>query len=136
LAGPIANFTISLGLDGSVKTQGAGVSAAIDEDTAPVSDAEKDKERLETSKASVPESAKSSADGKLIMAEEIAHGHITWKSMNLLLTGLAGQHPVIFTLILVGGLTIASMAYTLVPWWLGVWGAQYETHNPADVDVT
>jgi len=136
LASPTANFTISLGLDGSVKTQGAGVSAAIAEDTALVMEAEEDEEKLETLKGGAPESVKPSTDGKLIMAEEIAHGHVTWKSMNLLLTGLAGQHPVVFTLIFAGGLTIASMVYTLVPWWLGVWGAQYETHNPADVDVT
>ena len=136
MAGPIADFTISLGLDGSVKTQGAGVSVAIAEDTTLAAEVEEDEEKLETSKDGAPESAKPSADGKLIMAEEIVHGHVTWKSMNLLLTALAGQHPFVCALICVGGLTIASVGYTLEPWWLGVWGAQYEVHNPADVDVT
>ena len=136
MAGPIADFTISLGLDGSVKTQGAGVSVAIAEDTVLAVEVEEDKEKLETSKGGAPEPAKSSADGKLIMAEEVVHGHVTWKSMNLLLTGLAGQHPFVCALICVGGLTISSVGYTLEPWWLGVWGAQYEVHNPADVDVT
>jgi len=119
-----------LDLDGSVKTQGTGISAAIAEDSTLSKEVEGDRNILEA-----PEAAKATPDGKLVMAEEVIHGHVTWKSMNLLLTSLAGQHPSIFILVCVGGLSIMSIVSTLEPWWLGVWGSQYETRNSSEVDI-
>jgi hypothetical protein len=38
----------------------------------------------------------SSTDGKLVVAEEIAKGHVTWKSVKLYLSGLGGDYPFMF----------------------------------------
>ena len=35
-------------------------------------------------------------DGKLVIAEEIVKGHVTWKSMKLYFSGLGGDYPLMF----------------------------------------
>ena len=35
-------------------------------------------------------------DGMLVVAEEIAKGHVTWKSMKLYFSGLGGDYPLMF----------------------------------------
>ena len=75
-------------------------------------------------------------DGKLILAEEIAEGRVTWKSMVLFLKGLGGDKPILFLTVWLMGMTLVHGGHVLAVWFLGVWGSQYETHAPEDVNVT
>ena len=74
-------------------------------------------------------------DGKLILAEEIVEGRITWKSLKLYLDGLGGNHPFLFAAVWISGLLATHLAISFGIWFLGYWGSQYETHHPGEVRV-
>ncbi|KDR83065.1 hypothetical protein GALMADRAFT_238871 [Galerina marginata CBS 339.88] len=136
LVGPIADFVISLGLDGSVQTQGTEIAAVLENDPRLAFEVEQEKKALEETKEDVQTPPKATSDGKLVVAEEIVQGHITWKSMNLLFSALGGRHAVFFFVTWIGGLIVASFTVTMQPWFLGVWGSEYETHVPSDVSLS
>ena len=77
----------------------------------------------------------SSADGKLVVAEEIAKGHVTWKSVKLYLSGLGGDYPLMFFSIWISASILTDWMDTFQVWFLGYWGTQYETHAPSEVDA-
>lgn len=73
-------------------------------------------------------------DGKLIVAEEVAQGHVTWKSIMLLIKNIGGDHPVFFFSFVIILFIIAECGVALTSWFLGYWGTQYERHNPSQVN--
>lgn len=75
-------------------------------------------------------------DGKLILAEEIAEGRVTWRSMMLFLKGLGGDKPIFFMTAWMMGIALMHGGSMLGVWFLGFWGSQYETHAPEEVHVT
>ena len=75
------------------------------------------------------------ADGKLILAEEIAEGRVTWRSMMLFLKGLGGDKPIFFMTAWMAGIALMHGGSMLGVWFLGYWGSQYETHKPEEVHV-
>ena len=77
----------------------------------------------------------SSAAGKLVIAEEIVQGHVTWKSVKLYLSGLGGDYPLIFFSVWISASFLADWMDTFQVWFLGYWGSQYETHVPSEVNV-
>ena len=77
----------------------------------------------------------SSTDGKLIVAEEIAKGHVTWKSVKLYLSGLGGDYSLIFFSIWISVSFSTDLMDTFQVWFLGYWGTQYETHTPFEVNA-
>ena len=77
----------------------------------------------------------SSTDGKLVVAEEIAEGHVTWKSVKLYLSGLGGDYPFMFFSIWICASFITDWMDTFQVWFLGYWGTQYETHEPSEVNA-
>jgi hypothetical protein len=77
----------------------------------------------------------SSSDGKLVVAEEIAKGHVTWKSVKLYLSGLGGDYPLMFFSIWITASFLTDWMDTFQVWFLGYWGTQYETHAPSEVDA-
>ncbi|KAF8963030.1 multidrug resistance-associated ABC transporter [Flammula alnicola] len=117
LVSPVAKFIVSIGQDGAIKTQGMDIETSLASD--PTLAAEKE----------------APADGKLVLAEEIAKGHVTWKSLKLFLSGLGGDHPLIFLSFWISGYLIANLVRAFQVWFLGYWGSQYETHHPSEVRV-
>ena len=77
----------------------------------------------------------SSSDGKLVVAEEIVRGHVTWKSVKLYLSGLGGDYPLMFFSIWISASFLTDWMDTFQVWFLGYWGTQYETHAPSEVDA-
>ncbi|KAF8963028.1 hypothetical protein BDZ97DRAFT_1920149 [Flammula alnicola] len=138
LAAPIADFIVSIGLDGSVQTQGTDVRLALEHDPVLASEIEQDEEITEVPE-DTPRPLKKIPDadaGKLVVAEEIVEGRVTWKSMQLFLDALGGDHPVLFftSWILIVG--TSQWVVTLQTWFLGFWGSQYETHAPSEVRLS
>jgi hypothetical protein len=78
----------------------------------------------------------SKMDGKLILAEEIIEGRITWKALKLYLDGLGGNHPFLFSAVWTIGFLVTNIAITLGVWFLGYWASQYENHAPEEVRVS
>jgi hypothetical protein len=70
-----------------------------------------------------------------MVAEEIAEGHVTWKSFKLLLSSLGGDHPLVFYLLVMVGLLGNEWTFTFQVWFIGYWGSQYEHHPAAEVPV-
>lgn len=125
---------MSLALDGSIKTQGYEVSTALKSD--PLLAAEVKQEEVAIGAKEADSALEKTPDGKLIVAEEIVEGHITWRSMRLLFKGLGGHHYILFAVLWMLSMFAEEALYTLQTWFLGVWSSQYEMHDPSEINLT
>lgn len=129
MASPIANFVVSLGIDGSILSQGS-VSDALAQDKSLVAEVIDDKNAMEMAHQEIdsaePKVEASKPDGKLIVAEEINEGHVSWQALQLFFAGLGGDHPIFFWAVFLGGLGLTAFANTVQTWWLGHWASQYD----------
>ncbi|KDR83121.1 hypothetical protein GALMADRAFT_263529 [Galerina marginata CBS 339.88] len=135
LAAPVTDYIISIDLDGSIQARGNEIIMDLKDDADLALEVEHHKEIMEESKKSEAAPANVS-DGKLVVAEEIVQGHVTWRSMKLLLVGLGGKHPLFFVCVWFLGMLMSDVGRTLETWFLGVWGSQYETQTPYEVNLT
>ncbi|KAF8956519.1 multidrug resistance-associated ABC transporter [Flammula alnicola] len=137
LVSPVAKFVVSIGHDGVIKTQGMDIETSLASDPTLVAEVQLEQEEMEIANQEIPSLAKKEApaDGKLVLAEEIAKGHVTWKSLKLFLSGLGGDYPLIFFSLWISGFLIANSVRAFQVWFLGYWGSQYETHHPSEVRV-
>jgi hypothetical protein len=135
LATPIAGFIVSLGQDGIVRSQSTDIEVSLHADPSLAAEFEVDREILEAGNEGIPVLA-NKVEGKLIVAEEIAQGHVTWKSIKLFLTGLGGDHPWIFFSLWLTGNLLGDWVNTFQVWFIGFWGSQYENHPPSEVRAT
>ena len=83
MVGPVASFVVSLGTDGRIAHQGT-VEEILATDKEMQAEAKKSAEAMEKAKKEeesdsqkVDDETKKS-DGKLVIAEEIAMGHVSW----------------------------------------------------------
>ena len=126
---------MSLGQDGIIRSQSVNSEVSLYEDPSLPAEAEVNREILETGNEGIP-LLTNKVEGKLIVAEEIAKGHVTWKSIKLFLTGLGGDHPLIFFSLWLTGNLLNDWVNTFQVWFLGFWGSQYENHPPSEVRAT
>ncbi|KAJ7172815.1 hypothetical protein C8R43DRAFT_1208856 [Mycena crocata] len=134
LAAPIADFTISIGLNGRILSQGS-VAEALQHDIELAKEANADLQVMEQVVDAEPVEAKADtkADGKLILAEEVQLGKVKWSAVNLYLRGLGG---VGFYTIFLSFYTITHLAQILETWYLGYFASLYETSPPGSVSVS
>jgi len=74
-------------------------------------------------------------DGKLILAEEIEEGHVSWRAIKLYFKGLGGTAPLLFVVVWVGGWFLLEVCTIFSVWFLGYWGTQYEKKQPGEVST-
>jgi hypothetical protein len=79
MASPLADYVVSLGMDGRVASCGSALEAIalspeVVEDIPPDEEKKVDQEG--------PDATAKQSDGKLIVAEEIAEGHVSWDACN------------------------------------------------------
>ena len=85
MASPIADFVVSLGTDGRVASQGT-LSKALAKDQTLSREFGDQREELKKSESEVDavepddEAAPKKSDGKLVVAEEISEGHVSWQA--------------------------------------------------------
>jgi hypothetical protein len=81
LVAPIADFTVSVGLNGRILSQGS-VADALQQDTALAEEAKADLEVMEqvVDAETVEVKAENNVDGKLILAEEVQLGKVKWSA--------------------------------------------------------
>ena len=77
LAGPLAEFAVSLTIDGSIASQGA-VAIVLGSEFAVQADDDDDEQ--EENKSAADEKAENKSGGKLFIAEEIELGHVSRKT--------------------------------------------------------
>ena len=83
MASPIAEYVVSLGLDGKVASRGS-VSDALAHDNALSKEVAEEVVAIEIADTEIdseePDNADKKADGKLTVAEEIHEGHVSWEA--------------------------------------------------------
>ena len=129
---------VSVDLNGILHDVGTDIAAVLESDLALAhkTDTASEQQESDIEKQVVDGVNKEEQkDGKLILAEEIVEGRITWKALKLYLDGLGGNHPFLFAAVWLSGLLATQLAVNFGIWFLGYWGSQYETHHPEEVPV-
>ena len=130
LATHVAQHVVSIDQDGTVRSH--GVEHFSTNDHSPTSEVEYGLRTVEEVKPAIKKT--NPTDGKLVIAEEIAEGHVTWKSMKLYFFGLGGDYPLMFFSIWISVTFLTDWVNTFQVWFLGYWGSKYENHTPSEVN--
>ncbi|KAJ7645869.1 hypothetical protein B0H17DRAFT_1186847 [Mycena rosella] len=132
----IAKFVVSVGLDGRVSSQ-ASISDALAHDEALAKEVSKDQETLEAADketvSTPPADEPKVTKGKLIVAEEIPLGHVSWSALNLYFAGMSGGHTILFFAVLMLAILTTEVCLTFQTWYLGYWASQYGQGKPVAV---
>ena len=128
---------VSIDLNGVPHDLGTDIAAALENDPvlAHEADTTQQESDIENQVVDAVNKEERKSDGKLILAEEIIEGRITWKALKLYLDGLGGDHPFLFAAFWIAGYLATHAAINFGVWFLGYWGSQYENHHPEDVRV-
>jgi hypothetical protein len=127
---------VSIDQDGTVRSHGVEhFSTTSATNHTPTSDSEVEQGLRTVVEEDKPAIKKANpTDGKLIIAEEIVEGHVTWKSMKLYFSGLGGDYPLTFFSIWISVTSLTDWVNTFQVWFLGYWGSKYENHTPSEVN--
>lgn len=115
----VADFIVSLGPNGHAVAQG-NISDALRFNTQ--LQAEVNSEKTSETKALNPTNESKVTDearflnGKLVVAEDIALGHVQWPALKLFFSALGGPGFWVFYLV---GFVLANMVILLQTYWLG-----------------
>jgi hypothetical protein len=88
MASSIAHWVVSLGLDGRIANQGP-IDEALKRDPVLLAEVAKDTEAIETEEQVIAvegEAKPHKPSGKLMTAEEIAEGHVSWPARTFIQT--------------------------------------------------
>ncbi|PPR05039.1 hypothetical protein CVT24_010185 [Panaeolus cyanescens] len=142
LVGPIADFFVSVNINGIAKEAGTSLYSVLESDARLKAEVEQQEQPEEIIEEKVeegddgkkkPEGPK--ADGKLVLAEEIKHGHVALRSYLLYLRGFGGNSPFLFTIFWLSVVLFVNVSQTFSVWFLGFWSSQYDARIPEEVDV-
>ncbi|KAG5650067.1 hypothetical protein H0H81_000902 [Sphagnurus paluster] len=136
MARPVAGFVVSITIDGSVQSQGATSEVPFEDDLFVEQLEEEGIGKVRGEVDSLPAAAdEKSPDGKLILAEEIEEGHVSFSALKLYFSALGGDRPILFVLAVVIGLLTTDLLDATMAWYLGYWASQYEDHPASEVPV-
>ncbi|KIJ45712.1 hypothetical protein M422DRAFT_29796 [Sphaerobolus stellatus SS14] len=139
MVSPIADFIISLSSDGRIASQGT-IEEALKKNKELIAEvqeseeiAEKAVEDIDAPNPIQKTTQNGTAEGaKLIIAEEVALGHVSWRSLKFYLSAMGG---IGFWTIAVGGILCAEILDCLQSWFLGYWAGQYDDRPAWEVNV-
>ncbi|GJE96044.1 multidrug resistance-associated ABC transporter [Phanerochaete sordida] len=135
----LAHFVVALGADGTIAKQGAPAEVFAG-DPALAERVRHEQQALELDALEEHEgAAKTDApakEGKLVVAEEIAVGRVSWKAIKMFLAALGGDWPVVFWTQVFIGLGVSEFFDVVEMWWLGRWAHQYAIQPHDQVQVT
>lgn len=128
-----------MGSNGSVVSQGTDISSAISKNSRLASEIQalqESEDAVEEHNSNKETSALSNGTtkGKLIVAEEIQQGHVTWKAMKLFFSSLGGDRSILFFLLYSTGLLVTDLGIMSQSYFLGYWGSQYVERNPEEIN--
>ncbi|KAH7097252.1 hypothetical protein BKA62DRAFT_751274 [Auriculariales sp. MPI-PUGE-AT-0066] len=130
LVADIAAFAVSLNIDGRIIAQGTPNEVLQRADSKFIRNAQEAVEAVRKVEEAIDEKptgtepeTKAKASGKLVVAEEIATGHIGWDALKLYFSSLGG---VGFWLLYLGGVGGANLGIVVQTWFLGSWARQYD----------
>jgi len=135
MVAPIADFVISLTMDGSIASQGT-LNDALKLNKELAKEVVQSKKLVEKDEETIDNEAPgrktTGSKSKLIVEEEIAAGHVSWRSMKLYLSGMGG--PLFWSFFLVAT-SLSHIGTSFQSWWLGHWAAQYNGQPAEAVPV-
>jgi ABC-type multidrug transport system ATPase subunit len=122
MAKPVANYVVSMGVDGHIHSHGS-IAEALATDEILVEELSKDQEVLDkkTDEIDAPPAGEKKPDGKLIVAEEVEEGHVSWDSLKLYFKALGGNHTLLFFTFFLAGLGLTELSNAIQTWFLGYW---------------
>ena len=143
LASPIANFIVSVSADGVATGRGQDLSSILESNLELQAEFRKEQQAISEdaligSQADLidklSEKDKQKA-GKLILAEEVQTGSVSWKSFKILIQAMGGNHPVFFVVAWTGVSVLEFAMHSLRTWFMGYWGSQYDKYPIEQVPV-
>ncbi|KAH7930564.1 hypothetical protein BV22DRAFT_1124835 [Leucogyrophana mollusca] len=137
MASAVAHFMVSLGSNGRVISQGP-ISGMSSDSGIPAAEVPQQKEMSEEAEVfDSPQEVKAQVkeDGKLVMAEEILEGHVSWSAFKLYLASMGGQYSFLFWVAFLGLMVLTQLVNSVQTWFLGYWASQYELHPASEVNV-
>ncbi|TFK30740.1 ATP-binding cassette transporter [Coprinopsis marcescibilis] len=136
LASSVAEYVVSFGSDGRIKSQGS-ISEVLKIDTQLVKEFGADEELVKKSDNEIDGEAGPAPpkDGKLIIAEEVEEGHVSWSALKMYFSALGGNRPIFFFFIYIFGLILCEAALAIQTWFLGYWASQYTILPSIEVPV-
>ncbi|KAJ7785923.1 hypothetical protein B0H16DRAFT_1657372 [Mycena metata] len=123
MAKPVAKHVVSMGVDGHIHSHGS-ISEALATDEVLAEELSKDQEVLDKKVDEIdtaPVEEKKAPDGKLIVAEEVEEGHVSWDALKLYFKGMGGNHAVLFFTLFLLGLGLTELCQAIQTWFLGYW---------------
>lgn len=137
LTSSIADYIVSVGLDGVAREIGNDISEAAEIDPILAREVEQEADKTQVENEVVDTVTKEGEkNGKLILAEEIVEGRVRRRSIMLYLKGLGGDKPTYFLIIWLLGIVCTEIVRLFGSWFLGFWGSQYGNHGPKDVQFS
>jgi len=146
LAGPIADFIVSVSPDGVVTGSDKDLKGLIadsptlqadyahDED-AIVKDSETVDHAFEGPVADGSQDKKDASTGKLIFKEEVKEGDVGWQSIRVLVKALGGDHVALFFVMWLGASVAEFSLSSAKLWFMGFWSSQYEKYPIEQIPV-
>ncbi|KAJ6448334.1 P-loop containing nucleoside triphosphate hydrolase protein [Mycena sanguinolenta] len=132
LTRPIADFVVSFGADGRIRSQ--GTISDLTKRGSLAAQIRQDQQVLDQTQHEF-DAEVSVAEGKLILAEEIQLGHVSNSSLKMYFGAMGGKHPLFFFIFFFGALFFQQIFVALRTWQLGYWAKQYDDRPAEDVDV-
>lgn len=127
LTSKLADFVVSVGLDGRVRTH-SSVSNALVNDELLATEANKGQAILDSAENEVdsmpPSDEAKKSGGKLIVAEEIAIGRVSFSAIAMFLSAHATGYATLFFAGLITVNLVDNVVVALRAWYLGYW-AEY-----------
>ncbi|PSS08857.1 hypothetical protein PHLCEN_2v3472 [Hermanssonia centrifuga] len=134
MASPLADFVVSIGVDGRIASQGS-VSEALAKDSKLAEEFKHEEEAIELDENEDVDEVAGTTDGKLIVAEEIEVGHVSLGAFMLFLRAVGGKWPILFWVHYLGSDGMSEICDALEMWWLGWWAQQYIKSGHGEVSV-
>ncbi|KAJ7149302.1 P-loop containing nucleoside triphosphate hydrolase protein [Mycena crocata] len=129
----IADFVVSVGLDGCVHTR-RSISDALVKDEVLTAEVGKDQAIVEKAGPEIPVVDKpQKTDGKLTVAEEIEFGHVSWGALKMFFFAHTVGNVALFFVILAIVVLLSSVSSRVETWYLGYWASQYGHGTPVAV---
>ncbi|KAH7915135.1 hypothetical protein BJ138DRAFT_1170143 [Hygrophoropsis aurantiaca] len=137
MASPVAHYIVSFGSNGRISSKGS-VSEVLARDNKLAAEMAREQAVIEKQDIIDEEDevkVETKSDGKLVIAEEILEGHVSWQAFKLYLTSVGGRFPVIFWIAVIGLMAFTDFLNNVQTWFLGYWASQYQLQSPSEVSV-
>ncbi|KAH6916771.1 ATP-binding cassette transporter [Coprinopsis sp. MPI-PUGE-AT-0042] len=135
LASNVAQFVVSFGRDSKILSRGS-IAEALEINAALAKEFETQRAHVdrasgETDPALEPNLSQR-ADGKLIVAEEMQDGHVSWDAFKMYLSSLGGRSPFLVIFGYLAFVLLSDIILVVQTWFLGYWAWEYTVYPPSD----